>query len=144
MKFQTSQELLITGVRIYRVDSHTVTASLWESDGSRLAKGDFSPGADHGWQDMNFDNPVTIVPGRTYVASYYTPRAKYAFQYEYFAGSALTVGPITALRSVDGTRTAFTATTPRNADPSRSVVIATRTTGSPRCGSPRGQAQAPR
>jgi hypothetical protein len=99
VKFQTSHEVLVTGVRIYRVDTDTVTASLWGSDGTRLAEGDFSPGAGAGWQDMAFAQPVTIVPGTTYVASYFTPRSKYAFSYRYFADSGRTVGPITALRS---------------------------------------------
>ena len=88
-------------MRIYRVDTKTVTASLWDSQGSRLAQADFSPGAGHRWQDVTFADPVTIVPGTTYIASYFTPQTKYAFSYDYFAESARTVGPITALRSTD-------------------------------------------
>jgi hypothetical protein len=102
VKFQTSETLEITGVRIYRMDTATVTGSLWDSSGTRLAKGTFSAGPAHTWQDMSFAEPVTIVPGITYIASYFTPGTKYAFEHHYFASSALTVGPVTALRSVSG------------------------------------------
>jgi hypothetical protein len=101
VKFQAAQQVQITGVRIYRVDTATVTGSLWTAGGTLLARGNFSPASGHGWQDMSFSDPVTIVPGKTYVASYFTPNTRYAFRYGYFSNSALTVGPITALRAVD-------------------------------------------
>jgi len=100
-KFQTSQELRITGVRIYRVDPGTVTGSLWSATGTRLATGSLAPAATTGWQDLAFDRAVTISPGRTYVASYYSPATKYAFQYGFFR-QQLDRGPVTALRAVDG------------------------------------------
>ncbi len=99
VKFQTAREVSITGVRIYRTDPATVRGSLWRSDGTLLARGDFAPRSKNGWQDMSFAAPVAIVPGETYVASYFTPGTKYAFSYRYFATSGRTVGPITALQS---------------------------------------------
>jgi hypothetical protein len=102
VKFRTSRDVRITGVRIYRYDTAKLTASLWTSSGKLLARGSFAAGPASAWQDMSFPEPVTIVPGRTYVASYFTPRTRYAFRYDYFASSGHTVGPITALRSVDG------------------------------------------
>jgi hypothetical protein len=45
---------------------------------------------------------VTILAGTTYIASYFTPGTRYAFRYHFFTDKSLTVGPITALRSVDG------------------------------------------
>ena len=102
VKFTTSRELLVTGVRIYRVDPFTVRGSLWTADGSLLARGTFAKTSRNGWQDLTFSAPVTIAPGRTYVASYFTPGTKYAFRYGYFAKSGRTVGPVTALRSVEG------------------------------------------
>ena len=101
VRFQTSTELQIIGVRIYRVDPGTVRASLWESDGTLLARGDFPAGITNTWQDMSFAAPVTIVPGKTYVASYFTPATKYAFRYRYFEEQGRTVGPVTAPRSGD-------------------------------------------
>ncbi|WP_248579529.1 DUF4082 domain-containing protein [Nocardioides sp. InS609-2] len=101
VKFQSSRELSITGIRIYRAEPATVPGSLWNSAGTLLARGTFAARSGNGWQDMSFAHPVTIAPGKTYVASYFTPGTKYAFSYGYFAKSGRTVGPITALRSVD-------------------------------------------
>jgi hypothetical protein len=62
----------------------------------------FADKTDNGWQDMSFAVPVTVEPGRTYIASYFTPATKYAFQYGYFSDAGRTVGPVTALRAVEG------------------------------------------
>ncbi|PKH40693.1 Ig-like domain-containing protein [Nocardioides alpinus] len=99
LKFQTARDLLVTGVRVYRVDLGTVTGSLWDVDGNRLATGTFAPAATTGWQDLTFAKPVAISPGRTYVASYYSPATRYAFAYGYFR-EQLVRGPVTALRGV--------------------------------------------
>ena len=104
VKFTTSEPVLTTGIRVYRVDSGAVTGSLWTSGGTMLATGTFEPQADDGWQDLVFASPVPIGPGQTYVASYFTPNADYAYEHFYFTNSALTVGPITALQSVEGDR----------------------------------------
>ncbi|MDH2414196.1 DUF4082 domain-containing protein [Nocardioides sp. CER19] len=101
VRFRTSRVLRVTGVRIYRFDTATLRASLWSSSGTLLARGTFAPGPANAWQDMTFPAPVTIVPGRTYVASYFSPNTRYAFRYGYFARSGRTVGPVTALRSTD-------------------------------------------
>lgn len=104
VKFTTATPVTITGVRVYRVDAGTVTGSLWKTDGTNLASGTFAAQAGHGWQDLIFDAPVAIQPGQTYIASYFAPNAQYAFEYDFFTNSALTVGPITALKSVAGER----------------------------------------
>ena len=102
VKFTTSKPVLATGVRIYRTDAGSVTGSLWKADGTLLTTGTFSAySGTHGWQDLVFATPVPIVPGQTYIASYFSPSAEYAFQYDFFTDSALTVGPITALQSVE-------------------------------------------
>lgn len=102
VKFRTSTTLQVTGIRIYRVDAATVHGSLWDGDGTLLARGTFAPSSGHEWQDLRFAEAVTIVPDRTYVASYFTPGTKYAFEYWYFQQSSRTVGPVTAMRSVEG------------------------------------------
>ncbi len=104
VKFTTSKPVLAAGVRIYRIDAGSVTGSLWSSDGTLLATGQFAGAATHGWQDLVFTQPVSIGPGTTYIASYHAPDAEYAFEYDFFTNSALTVGPITALQSVEGDR----------------------------------------
>ncbi len=102
VKFQASTELSIIGVRIYRVDPDKLKASLWDASGNLLARGKFAEaGGSNGWQDMTFAEPVTIAPGTTYVASYFTPGTKYAFSYDYFKDTAWTVGPVTALASTE-------------------------------------------
>jgi hypothetical protein len=104
VKFQSSRALQISGVRIYRVDSSDVTGSLWSAAGGpAIATGTFSAAAPgHGWQDLTFSQPVSIVAGQTYIASYHSPNSQYAFQYDYFTNSAWAAGPITALQSVQG------------------------------------------
>lgn len=101
MKFQSSVDLQITGIRVYRVDARTITGSLWAGDGTRLATGAFADTATLGWQDLVFSAPVAIRAGRTYLATYYSPATRYAFSYGYYA-DPLTRSPITALRSVTG------------------------------------------
>jgi hypothetical protein len=99
-RFTTSETVMITGVRIYRADPGTLRASLWTSAGTLVARGTFAPRADNGWQDLNFADAVRMEAGTTYIASYFTPATKYAFQYGYFKDAAWSVGPITALRSL--------------------------------------------
>lgn len=99
LKFQSARALLVTGVRVYRLDLGTITGSLWDADGNRLAIGTFAPTATTGWQDLTFAKPVAISPNRTYVVSYYSPATRYAFAYGYFR-EQLVRGPVTALRGV--------------------------------------------
>jgi hypothetical protein len=103
VKFTSSKAVNIVGVRAYRVDAGAVTGSLWTADGTLLAgPAGFSGTATHSWQDVTFGAPVPIAPGEAYIASYFAPNADYAFEYNYFASSAFTAGPITALQSVVG------------------------------------------
>lgn len=99
-RFQTSRAVSVVGVRAYRIDPAVVTGSLWDGLGNRIATGTFERTSRKGWQDLVFASPVTITPGQTYIASYYTPGTKYAFEYHYFERQA-TRGPITALRATD-------------------------------------------
>lgn len=101
LKFQASRTLVITGVRVYRVDPATITGSLWDGDGTLLATGTFAPTATTGWQDLTFARPVTIKAQHTYVTSYYSPATKYAFSYGFF-DRQLVRGPVTALREAAG------------------------------------------
>jgi hypothetical protein len=104
VKFTSSKAIRIAGVRLYRVDPTAQSGSLWSSDGTLLATGTLSTAPTHAWQDLTFSSPISIAPGTTYVASYYSPNALYGFQYNYFTDSSYTVGPITAKQSVEGDR----------------------------------------
>lgn len=100
VKFRSSQALDVVGVRAYVTDAGPVTASLWTADGTRLAGPATITG--FGWQDVLFSAPVSIVAGQTYIASYFTPNAQYAFEHFFFTNDAFTTGPVTALQSVTG------------------------------------------
>lgn len=100
VKFTTSQDTVITGVRVYRVSPGTITGHLWDvAGGLPLATGTFSGTDTHSWQDLTFASPVPIQAGHTYVASYHVSDMQYAIEYGFFATTGYTVGPITALSS---------------------------------------------
>lgn len=105
VRFQVTEPVMITGVRMYRADAAALTASLWATDGTRLAEANI-PAAETsftpGWQDVAFTRPVSVPTGETFTASYYSPNATYAFEYGYFTDSAFQSGPLTALQSVQG------------------------------------------
>jgi hypothetical protein len=102
VKFTSSQNVNITGVRVYRVSPGTVTGTLWDgAGGPALATGTFSGSDTHSWQDLMFSTPVPIQAGHTYVAAYHVTDAQYVFEHYFFSTSGDTAGPITALSSPD-------------------------------------------
>jgi hypothetical protein len=108
VKFDAAKPVLLTGVRIYRVvlsdDEPTVTGSLWNASGNLLRSstdGGYQEAS--GWADLVFDEPFLIDDfdvGETFVASYYSPGATYAFEYHFFSSGPFTNGPITAHQSL--------------------------------------------
>jgi len=54
-----------------------------------------------GWQTAEFATPIQVVPGQTYVVSYYSPSGDYSFTGGYFAQTR-TVGPLTAAAGNNG------------------------------------------
>lgn len=86
----------VVGVRFYKGSGNTGThtGSLWNSSGSRLATATFTNETATGWQTVTLANPVNVTAGQRYVASYYAPRARYAFAQNFFR-SAYTVGDLT-------------------------------------------------
>jgi hypothetical protein len=102
VQFTSSQNMTITGVRVYRVSPGVVMGHLWSvAGGPPLATGTLSGSDTHSWQDLTFDAPVPITAGQTYVASYHVTDTLYALQYGFFSTNSYTVGPITALSSPD-------------------------------------------
>ncbi len=97
VRFRTSSPVLVTGVRLYRVDPSQLRVSLWDEQGNRIGSGLVTAGVANGWTDVAFDSPVQVGPGATYTASYFSPRTMYAFEYGFFADRTLTEGPVTAL-----------------------------------------------
>ena len=99
VKFESSEPGYITGVRFYKGAGNTGThvGHLWTSTGSLLATATFTGETASGWQQVNFATPVAITAGTIYVASYFAPVGHYADDYNYFASSGVTNGPLTAL-----------------------------------------------
>ena len=65
----------------------------------KLATVTFTGESATGWQQATFSAPVPVTANTTYVASYYAPVGRYAVNTNYFASSATTRGPLTALRN---------------------------------------------
>jgi len=97
VKFTTSQAGSLTGIRYYRSLNNTAAdvVNLWSSSGTLLATANVPAATGSGWQTVTFATPVALSSGQSYVASYYTTSAHYAYD----AGglsSPVTRGPLTA------------------------------------------------
>jgi len=99
VKFSSSVAGYITGIRFYKGSGNTGThvGYLWTSTGTLLASATFTSETASGWQQVNFNTPVAITAGTTYIASYFAPVGHYASDNNYFASSGVTSGPLTAL-----------------------------------------------
>ncbi|GII83240.1 hypothetical protein Ssi03_12300 [Sphaerisporangium siamense] len=100
VKFRASADGVIKGVRFYKGPGNTGThiGSLWSNTGQLLASATFTGETASGWQQVTFQNPVSITAGTTYVASYLAPAGNYATNRPYFTTSYVN-GPLTALAS---------------------------------------------
>ena len=97
MKFTTSQQGTVRGVRFYKAQANSGThiGSLWTSGGQLLAAATFANETGSGWQTVLFSQPVQIQPGATYVVSYTDPNGHYSFTNSAFS-SAVTNGELQA------------------------------------------------
>ena len=105
VKFQAAQDGYITGIRFYKFSQNTGThvGHLWSSSGNSLGTVTFTGETATGWQQATFADPIPVTAGTTYVASYHAPDGYYAVNSNFFSGSGVTNGPLTALQSgVDG------------------------------------------
>jgi hypothetical protein len=86
MKFKSDVFGTVTGVRFYKsaANGGAHVGSLWTSSGQLLASATFSNETSSGWQQVNFSNPVTIMPNTVYVVSYFAPLGHYAATGGYF------------------------------------------------------------
>ena len=99
VKFTSSQNGLISGIRFYKSAANTGThiGNLWTSSGTLLASATFTGETASGWQQVNFNSAVAITAGTTYVASYHAPNGHYSVTSEFFATSGVVNGPLTFL-----------------------------------------------
>ncbi len=99
VKFAATANGLVTGVRYYRGDRNTGThlGRVWSDTGTLLATAVFTDESATGWQQVNFDTPVEITAGSTYIASCYCPAGGYPADGAFFGSSDIARGPIRAL-----------------------------------------------
>ncbi len=104
VRFIASEDLEITGVRFYKGPGNTGThvGSLWSAAGELMAQATFAGESTNGWQQVLFDQPVTVTAGSTYVASYHAPVGAYAANAGYFTTDH-NKGPLTAPALSGGT-----------------------------------------
>jgi hypothetical protein len=100
VKFSSSVDGFITGIRFYKSTANTGThiGSLWNSSGNLQAQATFTNETASGWQQVNFASPVAIRANTIYVASYHAPNGRYSVNEGYFASTSVTNGPLYALR----------------------------------------------
>ena len=125
VRFQSSVAGYIKGIRFYKYASNTGThvGNLWSNAGERLATATFTNETASGWQEVLFDAAVQIAPNTTYVASYHAPNGAYASSNSYFASTAITRGPLTALQdSPTSTNGLYRYTPTSNAMPTDSFA----------------------
>ncbi|KKC38903.1 hypothetical protein WH87_08100 [Devosia epidermidihirudinis] len=96
MKFTTSQNGTITGIRFYKgaQNTGTHTGTLWSAAGANLGTLTFQNETASGWQTASFATPISVTAGNTYVVSYHS-NGNYSASAGGFA-SAVTSGPLTA------------------------------------------------
>ncbi|MBN2389862.1 MAG: DUF4082 domain-containing protein [Anaerolineae bacterium] len=86
VKFRSSQDGYITGLRFYKHELNTGThvGILWTDTGIELDRVTFTNETDYGWQEATFAAPIPIYADTLYVASYYAPTGHYASTPGYF------------------------------------------------------------
>ncbi len=101
VKFTSSSNGLITGVRFYKSGANTGThvGNLWSSTGALLASATFTGETGSGWQQVSFSSPVAITANTSYVASYHTTVGHYSADRNFFANSGINNPPLQALAS---------------------------------------------
>ncbi|MEV4524696.1 DUF4082 domain-containing protein [Streptosporangium sp. NPDC049304] len=94
VQFQTTTAGIIRGVRFYKgvLNTGTHTGNLWSASGQLLARATFTGETGSGWQQVDFDTPVAVTAGTTYVASYHTTSGNYSTTVPYFT-TQYTNGP---------------------------------------------------
>ncbi|MBL7738492.1 MAG: DUF4082 domain-containing protein [Chitinophagaceae bacterium] len=105
VKFRVTQIGTISAIRFYKgnTDQGGHVGSLWLSNGTLLGQVTFTgeTGAG-GWKEQAFTTPITVSPGNTYVASYYSDDGYYAVTGNYFTTNVGT-NPLIAICNCDGT-----------------------------------------
>ncbi|MEO8629511.1 MAG: DUF4082 domain-containing protein [Betaproteobacteria bacterium] len=101
VKFFADSNGTISGVRFFKSATNTGVhvGSLWTANGQLLARKTFAGESASGWQQVNFDNAVSITAGTHYVVSYHTNVGHYAGDTFYFFSNAYDNPPLHALKN---------------------------------------------
>jgi hypothetical protein len=105
VKFRSDVAGQITGVRFWKASSYDNgmhIGLLYTTTGALLAQATFTGESTAGWQRVNFSAPVTISPGTTYIAAYYSVTG-WSADGTYFLSNGADAPPLHALKTgVDG------------------------------------------
>ena len=98
VKFRAASDGFVSGVRFFKGTGNTGThtGTLWTAAGQALAAGTFSGESASGWQTLVFPEPIPVIGGTTYVASYYAPNGHYAADSGFFLTEDYVAPPLTA------------------------------------------------
>lgn len=78
IRFSPEEAGEVTALQYYQGEATGVTqATLWSSSGDILAQVSFEATTDVGWRTIPLAEPVALMAGRSYVASYNAPRGGY-------------------------------------------------------------------
>ena len=98
MKFRSSQNGLIRGVRYFKIagTTGTHTGHLWTAAGVVLGSVSFTGETASGWQEALFASPIVINANTTYVVSVFSTSGDYAASKPYFSQAVIN-DPLRAL-----------------------------------------------
>ena len=99
VKFRSDAAGTIQGLRFYKATRNTGThiGHIWSSTGLLLGTATFANDTASGWQEVNFNPPITIASNAVYVASYFAPLGHYSFDTNYFQNAGVDNAPLHAL-----------------------------------------------
>ncbi len=89
VEFSTARAGTISALQFYRGAQQKAgyTGSLWDENGTRLARVDFPASTTVGWQTTTFAPPVPVKASQTYVASNLATEGRYPVSRDWFAAS---------------------------------------------------------
>ena len=90
VKFKSSVNGVIKGIRFHKggiINGGVHIGNLWTTTGTLLATATFTNETNSGWQEVLFNNPVSVTANTVYVASCYMPQGNYSKSGGYFDGA---------------------------------------------------------
>ncbi|MGJ7442278.1 DUF4082 domain-containing protein [Aquipuribacter sp. MA13-6] len=99
LRFVTEHDGEVVGVRFFKGvgNTGTHTGSLWSDGGALLARATFTDESSTGWQQVQFDQPVTVEAGVPYVVSYRAPHGGYSYDAALLEAGEVVRSPLTAM-----------------------------------------------